>query len=90
LPPLLLTRVHDPQLVALVEKAQAAASTPTRAKHYRTAGEHRSTRAYGPFPFRIASWSIAAKGVSRPGLTTEPPVADAVPGILWQDVSVRS
>lgn len=89
-PPSPFTGVHDGHLVGLLDHAQAAVKPATRAKYYRAAATYISDKAYGPFLFPIASWNVATKGVSGPGLTTVLPIADVVPGILWQDVSRRS
>jgi len=87
-PPSPFTGVDSPHLVSLLDQAVAAVAPAVRARLYAEAAQYISDEAYGPFLFPIASWNIATKAVSGPGLTTALPVADVVPGILWQDVSM--
>jgi peptide/nickel transport system substrate-binding protein len=88
-PPSPFTGVNDPHLTNLLDEAQAAAQPATRASLYKQAADYISQQAYAPFLFAPVSWNVAAKGVAGPGLTTSNlPITDNNPAILWEDVTV--
>ncbi len=81
------TGVWDTHLNNLLIGAAATTNQATRKSLYDQAAAYIAQNAYGPFPFPIAGYNIAAKGVSGPGLTSPLPVTDVNPEILWQYVS---
>jgi peptide/nickel transport system substrate-binding protein len=90
-PPSPFTGVNSPTLTSLLNQAQAAANPSSRSSLYARAAEEMSKLATGPFLFPLATWNIAVKGVTGPGLTTDTiPIADVDPSILWEDVSMSA
>lgn len=79
--------VHDPKLDALLGQAQAAIDSATRKSFYDKAAQYIAQNAYGPFLFPVATWNVAAHGVTGPGLTDAIPSVAVDPQILWEDVS---
>jgi peptide/nickel transport system substrate-binding protein len=79
--------VHDPKLDDLLNQGQAATDPGTRKSFYDKAAEYIAQNAYGPFLFPVATWNVAAHGVSGPGLTNAIPSVAVNPQILWEDVA---
>ena len=79
--------VHDPKLDALINKGAAEVNPAQRNKTYAQTAAYIAKNAYGPFLFPVTSWSIAAKGLQGPGLTTSIPAVAVNTGILWPDVA---
>lgn len=77
-----------PELGAGLAKANDTTNRATRAALYRKGATDFAKDALGPFLYPPASWSIVAKGVHGPGLTTELPSNGDGPAVLWQDVSI--
>jgi peptide/nickel transport system substrate-binding protein len=79
--------VHDPKLDALLNSGQGATDPATRKSFYDKAAAYIAQNAYGPFLFPVATWNVAAHGVSGPGLTSAIPSVAVNPQILWEDVA---
>ena len=80
--------VCNPQLDALMAKASTVTAPAGRAALYHRIAQIVSNEAYDPFLFPAATFNIATKAVTGPGLTTTLPVFGFGPEILWQDVKV--
>ncbi len=79
--------VHDPKLDDMLNQGQGATDPATRKSFYDKAAEYIAQNAYGPFLFPVATWNVAAHGVSGPGLTSAIPSVAVNPQVLWEDVS---
>ena len=77
-----------PGLGALIAEGAGAGAPAARARVYGRLAADFSAKALGPFLYPAALWSIAAKGVEGPGLTTVLPSVGVGPAILWEDVSM--
>jgi peptide/nickel transport system substrate-binding protein len=80
--------VCNPTLDALMAEASTVVAPAARAAIYHKIALIVSEQAYDPFLFPAATFNIAARGVSGPGLTTTLPVFGFGPEVLWQDVQV--
>jgi peptide/nickel transport system substrate-binding protein len=79
--------VHDPKLDDLLNQGQAATDSATRKSFYDKAAQYIAQNAYGPFLFPVATWNVAAKNVTGPGLTNAIPSVAVNPQVLWEDVA---
>jgi peptide/nickel transport system substrate-binding protein len=79
--------VHDPKLDDLLNSGQGAIDPATRKSFYDKAAQYIAQNAYGPFLFPVATWNVAAHGVSGPGLTNAIPSVAVNPQVLWEDVA---
>ena len=79
--------VHDPKLDDLLNQGQGATDPATRKSFYDKAAEYIAQNAYGPFLFPVATWNVAAHGVTGPGLTNAIPSVAVNPQVLWEDVA---
>jgi peptide/nickel transport system substrate-binding protein len=79
--------VHDPKLDDLLNQGQGATDPAARKSFYDKAAAYIAQNAYGPFLFPVATWNVAAHGVSGPGLTNAIPSVAVNPQVLWEDVS---
>lgn len=78
-----------PGVGALVREGEAAIGTAARTRIYRRLAAAFAKDLDGPFLYPPARWSVAAKGVRGPGLTTVLPDTGLGPPIRWEDVSLR-
>lgn len=81
--------VNDPNLTHLLLTAEQSLSTSTRTRLYLQAAELIAKQAYMPFLFTFQLYTIAAKGVIGPGVTTRMPVVVDVQEIHWENVFLK-
>jgi peptide/nickel transport system substrate-binding protein len=80
--------VHDKKLDALLGQAAGTLDDGQRKTLYDQAAKYMNDEAYSPFLFAFAPASVAAKGVSGPGLTTALTCVVVTPSILYDEVSM--
>jgi peptide/nickel transport system substrate-binding protein len=80
--------VHDKKLDALLGQASGTLDQGQRKSLYDQAAKYMNEKAYSPFLFAFAPASVAAKGVTGPGLTTALTCVVVTPSILYDEVSM--
>jgi peptide/nickel transport system substrate-binding protein len=80
--------VHDKKLDAMLGQAAGTLDQGERKSLYDQAAKYMNDEAYSPFLFAFAPASVAAKGVTGPGLTTALTAVVVTPSILYDQVSM--
>ena len=80
--------VKDKKLDALLGQAAGTLDEGQRKTLYDQAAKYMNDEAYSPFLFAFAPASVAAKGVTGPGLTTALTCVVVTPSILYDEVSM--
>jgi ABC-type transport system substrate-binding protein len=80
--------INDPQVNADINKAAASSNPEVRGAAYKNLASVLNQKALMPFVCAPASWDVAAKGVSAPGLTTAYGGYVGGPMVQWQNASV--
>jgi peptide/nickel transport system substrate-binding protein len=80
--------VHDKKLDGMLGQAAGTLDDGQRKTLYDQAAKYMNDEAYSPFLFAFAPASVAAKGVTGPGLTTALTCVVVTPSILYDEVSV--
>ncbi len=82
--------VSDPALDRLMVQGETELSNEARSATYAKIAKLISDQAYGPFLFTLTGYTVAAKGVQGPGVTTSLPSVAVAVEIHWEDVSTSS
>jgi peptide/nickel transport system substrate-binding protein len=80
--------INNPTVNSYIDTGAASSSTSVRATAYKNLARYLNQDALMPFVCAPASWDVAAKGVSAPGLTTVYGGYVGGPMVQWQNASV--
>ncbi|MBO0691457.1 MAG: ABC transporter substrate-binding protein [Acidimicrobiaceae bacterium] len=82
--------INDPTVNADINKAAGSSKMSVRSATYKHLASYLNQKALMPFVCAPASWDVAAKGVSAPGLTTAYGGYVGGPMVQWQNASVNN